>query len=173
MACYSEVRFPKAQPLSKIKETIQDLMREKFGTGYIVKETKHTLEVIFNDEVWNAPHVEYYIRGKKNIKALEYSDNCFGQLDAGWFANWLSSSIEEKLGGIHYSESLGEKYKSDFHTRNPTLYIWLAEKNKGFFSRVMSKSLFKEYMRALKKVLPPQVYEVYTKVKLRSGSGSN
>lgn len=165
MACYSEVRFPKVVSPNKVLATIHNIMQEKFKQDYKVLETGETITVTFNPEVWNAPHVEYYIRGNKNIKALEYSDNCFGQLDGGWFANWLSSNIEEQLSGIHYSESLGEKYKSDFHTKYPTMNMWIVKKHvSGFIKNIVISSLFREYLRELKTILPESVYKVFSQV---------
>jgi hypothetical protein len=165
MACYSEVRFSKAQAPEKVTQTIHTIMHEKFGDNYVLEEDDVIITVKFTSE-WNAPHVEYFIKGKKNIKALQYSDNCFGQLDGGWFANWLSSNIEEQLDGIHYSESLDEKYKSNFHTKYPTMNIWLVKKHgDGFIKNIVLGSLFREYLRELKTTLPKSVYKVFSQVK--------
>lgn len=163
MACYTEIRFPKATPWENVEKYVRELLTDKFGEGFTIKvDVRGGIDIYFNDDDWDIPHLEYFFVGKMTkLRRLQWSDNCFRQLDGGWFANWLSCKIAEHFKGMIYSESLDEKWKPKFHEEYPTAYVWQLEKDHGFLSRLVGRRVFRERMRELKKVLPARVYKVF------------
>lgn len=163
MACYTEIRFPKALPWKTIEDYVRPLLTKRFGEEFKISTTCN-IKITFNEDEWQAPGLEYFTRGKKNIKALQWSDNSFRQLDGGWFANWLSGTIADHFGAMIYSESLDEKYKPTFHKDYPRYNEWLRKKNVGFLTRFVINRLIKEYKRDLKKNLPKRVMQGFEQI---------
>ena len=165
MACYTEVRLPKATPWKTIEAYVCELLTEKFGKTFTIETgggDEGGADIRFSEEDWNIPHLEYFFVGKfKAVRRLQWSDNCFRQMDEGWFANWLSCKIAEKFNGMIYSESLGEKWKPTFHKDYPTPYAWKMRGERGFLTRALRKKVYKYNMAELKKALPASVYKVF------------
>lgn len=170
MACYTEVRFKEPVEWKQIKSYLEnDLIKPTFGNNYKTNNQKHSFRLKFVYDPWKAPHIEWFKRKNKKglIKAIEWSDNSFCQMDAGWFANWSANMVAVKFGGMIYSESLDEVYAPEFHTLYPTLTAWIMERNRVNLTPKIGtiKLIVRSYLKELKKALPEEVYKVFARTK--------
>lgn len=165
MANHSELRFRKGIKWPVIKKEIERLIETKIGMDYTIQKDRDGIYIGFNQEEWDAPSIIYWPRYKDGlIKALEWSDNCFRQTDAGWFSCYINSSLGEKFKSKIYSEGVGESYKSDFHIEYPTPASWIIRRD-GFLKSALLKIVFKGRMEELKKQVPESVYKFFSRVK--------